>query len=124
MVHPPQRAAATEDDRCLCTMHGTVLAERRALVDARDLRVERGESLIEHEDGPADTDLMITFILLLLLALISWPLALLALLLYPIVWLLSIPLRLVGVSLSAVLEFVGALVRLPARLLRGPRLAR
>ena len=105
-------------------MHGTVLAERRTLVDGPALRVERGESPIEHEVGPTDTDLMIAFILLLLLALVSWPLALLALVLYPIFWLLSIPLRLVGISLSAVLECVGALIRLPARLLRGPRLAR
>lgn len=67
---------------------------------------------------------MITFLALLLLAVISWPLALLALLLYPIVWLLSIPLRLVGISVSALLEFVGAVIRLPARLLRRPRVVR
>jgi hypothetical protein len=60
---------------------------------------------------------MLTFLLWLLLLVVCWPLALLALLLYPIVWLLSLPFRLVGITLSAVFEFLRALLFLPARLL-------
>jgi uncharacterized membrane protein YgaE (UPF0421/DUF939 family) len=48
-----------------------------------------------------------------------WPLALLALVLYPIVWLLCLPLRLVGITVGAVFAFLGALLMLPARVLRG-----
>ena len=50
---------------------------------------------------------------------LCWPLALLALVLYPIVWLLLLPLRLVGITVSAVFAFLGALLMLPARVLRG-----
>lgn len=60
---------------------------------------------------------MLTFLLWLLLLVVCWPLALLALMLYPIVWLLSLPFRLVGITLSAVFEFLRALLFLPARLL-------
>ncbi len=63
---------------------------------------------------------MLTFVLWLILLVIAWPLALLALLLYPIVWILSIPFRLVGISVKGVLELVGSVIRLPARVLRGP----
>jgi hypothetical protein len=62
---------------------------------------------------------MIKFLAWLILAIVSLPLALLALILYPIVWLLSLPFRLVGVSVSAVFDLIGAIIRLPARLLRG-----
>ena len=64
---------------------------------------------------------MITFILWIALAIVSLPLAILALLLYPLVWLLSIPFRLVGVSVKAVFDLLGAIIGLPARLVRGPR---
>lgn len=64
---------------------------------------------------------MLTLLAWLVLAVISLPLALLALLLYPIVWLLSIPFRLVGISVSAVLDLVKAIVTLPGRLLGGAR---
>ena len=57
------------------------------------------------------------FLLWLILAVLSWPLAVLALILYPIVWLLSIPFRLVGVSVDGVLGLVKAVLSLPARLL-------
>jgi hypothetical protein len=63
---------------------------------------------------------MFTFVLWLILLVLCWPLAFLALLLYPIVWLLLIPFRLVGIAVEGVLELVWALVTLPARLLRGP----
>lgn len=64
---------------------------------------------------------MIKFLLWVLLAVISLPLALLALVLYPFIWLLSLPFRLLGFSVGAVFELIGAIIRLPARLLRGPR---
>lgn len=63
---------------------------------------------------------MLTFLLWLILAVLAWPLALLALLLYPLIWLLSIPLRLVGISVKGALDLVGAVIRFPARLVRGP----
>lgn len=62
---------------------------------------------------------MLTFILWIVLAVVSLPLAILALLLYPIVWLLSLPFRLVGITVGGVLDLIAAVVRLPARLLRG-----
>lgn len=58
---------------------------------------------------------MLKFILWLILFAISWPLALLVLVLYPIVWLLSLPFRVVGISVNAVFEFLEALIRFPAR---------
>ncbi len=64
---------------------------------------------------------MAGFLLWLILLVIAWPLALLALLLYPIVWLIALPFRLIGVSVKGVLELVGAVIGLPARVLRGPR---
>jgi hypothetical protein len=48
---------------------------------------------------------------------ISWPLALLALILYPIVWLLLIPFRLLGITVSAVLDLFKSIITLPARLI-------
>jgi hypothetical protein len=61
---------------------------------------------------------MVGFLLWLLLLVFCWPLALLALVLYPIVWLL-LPFRLVGITVSAVFAFLGAMLTLPARVLRG-----
>ena len=61
---------------------------------------------------------MITFILWCLLFIFCWPLALVALLLYPIVWLLLLPFRIVGFAVGGVLELVWALVTLPARMVR------
>lgn len=60
---------------------------------------------------------MLTFLLWLLLLVVCWPLALLALLLYPLVWLISLPFRLIGITLSAVFEFLRAVLFLPARIL-------
>ena len=66
---------------------------------------------------------MLTFILWCILFVLCWPLALLALLLYPIVWLLLLPFRLLGIAVGGVLELVAAIITLPARLLGGPRRA-
>jgi len=63
---------------------------------------------------------MVKLLLWLLLLVVCWPLALLALVAYPIVWLLSIPFRLLGVTVNALLETLKALLLLPARVLRGP----
>ena len=52
-----------------------------------------------------------------ILFLLSWPVAVFALILYPIIWLLSIPLRLVGITLEAVYSFIRAVLFFPARLL-------
>jgi hypothetical protein len=65
--------------------------------------------------------LMIKFLLWLILLVLCWPLALLALLLYPIVWLLLLPFRLVGITVSAVFDLLKAIITLPARLLGGGR---
>ncbi len=62
---------------------------------------------------------MLTFLLWLLLLFLSWPLALLALVLYPLVWLLLLPLRILGIAVEGVLRLVWAVVTLPARVLGG-----
>ena len=62
---------------------------------------------------------MAAFLLWLLLLVFCWPLALLALVLYPVVWLLCLPLRLVGTTVGAVFALLGAILMLPARVLRG-----
>lgn len=64
---------------------------------------------------------MITFLLWLLLLVLCWPLALLALVLYPIVWLLLLPFRLAGVVVEGVFELLRALILLPARALGARR---
>ena len=61
---------------------------------------------------------MIAFLLWILLFLVAWPVALLALVLYPVVWLLLLPFRLLGIAVVAVLELVWAVVTFPARVLR------
>jgi hypothetical protein len=52
---------------------------------------------------------------------LCWPLAVLGLILYPIIWLLLLPFRLLGVAVEGVFELLRALVMLPARVVRGPR---
>jgi hypothetical protein len=60
---------------------------------------------------------MVRFLLWLILLVVCWPIALLALVLYPILWLLLLPFRLVGIVVNGVFDFLRALVRLPARAL-------
>ena len=62
---------------------------------------------------------MTKFLLWCILLVLSWPVALLALILYPFVWLLLLPFRLVGMAVGGVLAFLRALFFLPARVLRG-----
>lgn len=60
---------------------------------------------------------LILFVGWCILFVLSWPIALLALILFPVVWLLSLPLRLIGITVEAVFALVRALLFLPARLL-------
>jgi len=64
---------------------------------------------------------MLKFLLWCLLFILCWPLALFALLLYPIVWILLIPFRIIGIAVDGVLGLLRGLFLLPARLLSGPR---
>lgn len=60
------------------------------------------------------------FLLWLLLFVVCWPLALLALVLYPLIWLLLLPFRLLGITVDGIFAFLKAIVFLPARLLGSP----
>ena len=62
---------------------------------------------------------MLKFLLWLLLLVFCWPLALLALIAYPFVWLLTLPFRLLGIAVEGVFELLRAIVMLPARVLGG-----
>jgi hypothetical protein len=63
---------------------------------------------------------MVAFLLWCILLVLCWPLALVALVLYPIVWLLLLPFRIVGLTMKGVFELLRAIILLPARVLRGP----
>ena len=62
---------------------------------------------------------MFGFLVWLIVLFLCWPLALLALVLYPLVWLLLLPFRLIGITVDAVFELLKAIVMLRARVLRG-----
>jgi hypothetical protein len=64
---------------------------------------------------------MAAFILWCILFILCWPVALLALVLYPIVWLITLPFRIAGIAVHGVLGLLSAMFLLPVRLLRGPR---
>ncbi len=61
---------------------------------------------------------MVRFLLFCVLLVLCWPLALVAVLLYPLVWLILLPFRIVGIVVGGVLELVGAIFMLPVRVLR------
>ena len=63
---------------------------------------------------------MVKFLLWCILLVLCWPVAILALILYPIVWIILLPFRLVGVTVGGVLDLFRALITLPARLVRKP----
>lgn len=63
---------------------------------------------------------MFTFILWLILLFLCWPLALLALVLYPFVWILTLPFRIFGLAVDGLFSFLRAVIMLPARIGRGP----
>lgn len=60
-------------------------------------------------------------LLWLILFVVSWPLAVLALILYPLIWLLLLPFRLLGIAVTSVFELLRAILLLPSRLLKGTR---
>jgi hypothetical protein len=60
---------------------------------------------------------MATFILWLILLFFCWPLALIALIIYPFVWLILLPFRLIGISVDGILNLFSALIKLPSRVL-------
>jgi hypothetical protein len=64
---------------------------------------------------------MAAFLLWCILFVVCWPLALLALVLYPFIWLLLLPFRILGIAVHGVLDLLRALLFLPARVLRGPQ---
>lgn len=63
---------------------------------------------------------MAAFFLWCILLVVCWPLALFALVIYPIVWLLLLPFRIVGIALDGVFGLLRAILFLPVRVLRGP----
>lgn len=67
--------------------------------------------------------MMVRFLLWCILLVLCWPLALLALVLYPIVWLLLLPFRIVGIAVDGVFDLLRGILFLPGRILRGPRSA-
>jgi hypothetical protein len=64
---------------------------------------------------------MAAFFLWCILFILCWPLALLAIVLFPIAWLITLPLRILGIAVHGVFALLAALFFLPARVLRGPR---
>lgn len=64
---------------------------------------------------------MAAFLLWCILFVVCWPIALLALVLYPLVWLFLLPFRVVGIAVNGVLDLLRAVLFLPVRVLRGPR---
>jgi hypothetical protein len=63
---------------------------------------------------------MVKFLLWVILLVLCWPLALLALLLYPLIWLLLLPFRILGIAVEGILQFIRSILLLPARVLGGP----
>jgi hypothetical protein len=63
----------------------------------------------------------VKFLLWCILLVICWPLALLALILYPLVWLILLPFRILGIAVEGVLDLLKGILFLPGRILRGPR---
>jgi hypothetical protein len=61
---------------------------------------------------------MVKFLLFCILFVLCWPLAIMGLVLYPLVWLLLLPFRVVGIAVGGVLELVSAVIMLPARVIR------
>jgi hypothetical protein len=61
---------------------------------------------------------MVKFLLWCILFVLCWPVALLALILYPLVWLLLLPFRIIGIAVGSVLELIRSIITLPFRLLR------
>jgi hypothetical protein len=63
---------------------------------------------------------MVKFLLFCILLVLCWPIALMALVLFPLIWLVLLPFRILGFAVGGVLAFIKALFMFPARILRGP----
>jgi hypothetical protein len=81
------------------------------------------QELFCRRDRIAQQEPMIKFLLWCILFVLCWPLALVALVLYPLVWLVLLPFRIVGIAVGGVLELMRAIITLPARALNGRRRA-
>jgi hypothetical protein len=64
---------------------------------------------------------MVGFLLWCILLILCWPVALLAVVLYPVIWLLLLPFRILGLAVGGALQLLRAIIYLPARVLQGPR---
>ena len=64
---------------------------------------------------------MVKFLLWCILLFLCWPLAVIALILYPLVWILTLPFRIVGIAVEGVFDLLRAIITLPTRILSGPR---
>jgi hypothetical protein len=94
--------------------------QRLSSIDDRQISQNFSAGMFVNYTGRQGEPAMFTFLLWCLLFVLCWPLALIALVLYPFVWLLLLPFRLVGLAVRGVLELVWAAVMLPARLLSAP----
>lgn len=72
-------------------------------------------------DGRSVSTSKVKFLLWCILLVLCWPLALLALIAYPLIWILLLPFRVVGIAVDGALGLVRAIVMMPARLIAGPR---
>jgi len=104
MVNNPGLGMPRAHSRCRPELH------------LRDCRIMNQRNLREIIEAAS----MLTFLLWCILFVLCWPLALLALVLYPFVWLLLLPFRLLGIAVQGALALVWAIVTLPARLLSAP----
>lgn len=75
-------------------------------------------AIVVFDRRPGGGDVVVKFLLFCILLVLCWPLAILALFLFPLVWLLLLPFRLVGLVVTGLFEFIRALFLLPARMLR------
>jgi hypothetical protein len=83
----------------------------------------RGTAACGSSVGNGSKEMLVKFLLWCILLVLCWPLALLALVLYPIVWLILLPFRIVGIAVDGVFDLLRGILFLPGRILRGPRSA-
>ena len=103
--------------------NGVLGIPRRPEHDGTALSVPSGEEIqlsLAVVGGGRGPPMLLHLLLWCLLLVLCWPLALLALILFPIVWLVLLPLRLLGIAVGGVFDLLRAIVHLPARLLGGP----
>src|SRR5208283_2045873 len=119
---PQQEPQANAKNACVCAMPlplATMLIGPPPADQNPGVSVACGRRMGVNPCG--ELGRMVNFLLWCILLFFCWPLALLALVLYPLVWILMLPFRLVGIAVDGVFELLRALITLPARILRGPR---